>query len=201
MPTVNSTLQEVVVDQLLPSLGWMDNIQAGVIPYGFGLRVEFPITAGVQAGAFGAIQAGVRDALIDDPVTPVAVHLGQGVVLFAFDHPNPSLVDYYEVLASVNLLGPYSGYLNGRFRQRRGLIRNVPLGTTAYFQIRAVGKNGGVSTAIQVKKGKLISPTLVNMKIRGIAGSVIPANAIFSSIDQETGMLVMIRAQSEIVLA
>lgn len=201
MPDVDLTLQSIQEPAaLLPSVGWMDNVTAGVRNYGFGLRVEFPIAAGAKAGAFASISAGIADPVIADPVAPLAVHLGQGVVLFGFDHPNPALVNYYEVLAASSLNGVYSSYLNGRFQQRRGVVRNVPLGVTAYFRIRAIGKNGAISAAIQVKKGKVITPTLVNLKVRGIAGSIIPKDATFSSIDKETGFLVLMRAHNEIVL-
>lgn len=202
MPNVDLTLQTVAADQLLlPSLGWMDNIQAGVVPYGYGIQIEFPIVAGVKPGIFVPIIAGISAPFIAPPIEPLCVHVGQGVVLFAFDHPNPSLVQYYEVLAANAVGGPYTSYQAGRFLQRRGLVRNVPLGATAYFRVRAVGKNGATSLAIQAKQGILISPTLVNLKIRGIAGSILPANAMFSTTDKETGGQVLVRVKDTITLS
>lgn len=200
MPNVDLTLDTVEVDQLLPSLGWMDNIQAGVIPYGFGIYAEFPIQAGVQPSFFVPIQVEIGAPFIEPPTEPLCVHLGQGVVLFSFNHSNPSLVQYYELLAANALAGPYASYQAGRFFQRRGLVRNVTMGATAYFRIRAVGRNGAISTATQVKQGKIITPTLVNLKVRGIQGSILPANAIFSGPDRETGQLVMMRVQNTTTL-
>ena len=197
---VDLTLDTVEVDQLLPSLGWMDNIQAGVVPYGYGIRAEFPIQAGVENSYFVPVVVGITAPFVDPPTEPLCVHLGQGVMLFSFDHPDPSLVQYYELLAANALSGPYTSYQAGVFYQRRGLVRNVPMGATAYFRIRAIGRNGAISTATQVKQGRLVTPTLVNLKIRGIAGSVLPAGAIFSTPDQETGQLVLMRVKDQITL-
>jgi len=189
MPDVDLTLDTVEVDQLLPSVGWMDNIQAGVIPYGFGIYAEFPIQAGVQPSFFVPIQVEIGAPYIEPPTEPLCVHLGQGVMLFSFNHPNPDMVQYYELLAANALAGPYQSYQAGRFLQRRGMVRNVPMGAT-----------GAISTATQVKQGKLITPTLVNLKVRGIKGSILPANAIFSDADRETGGLVLMRVQNTITL-
>lgn len=200
MPTVDLTLQEIEVETILVSLGFMDNVQAGVKPYGRGLTFTFDITAGIAYGATFPIAAGVVAPFTADVIEPVCAHVGQGVVLFGFDHPQPELVARYELFYAANLTGAYAIFNSGIFRQRRGMVRNVPLNVPAYFQITAVGKNGARSNPVQVKQGRIVIPTLVNLKIRGIAGSTIPQNAMFSSLDTETGMTVLMRAKQNIIL-
>lgn len=194
---LNLELEELHVGDFILSLPGMDNIRAGIRPSGFGLTFDFPISGGIKGGTGVPIRGGIATPFIDPPVSPLAVHMGQGTLYLGWGHPFPDRVDTYELLFSLNHGGPYVKYPTGEFRSLRGTVKNVPIGITIYLQVRAIGKNGAVSTLTQVKKGKFYQP-LVSMKVRAISGSKISSGALFSSVDQETGTLITIQAPAVI---
>lgn len=188
------------IDGDIPTTDYMGNIRAGIKPYGFGLFYSAPILTGVAIGTSASIFAGVASPAIDPPLFPLAVHMGQGAVFLSWGHDTPELVSYYELVAAATLAGPYVKYLNGEFQSRHGMIRNIPIGATAYFQLRAVGVNGAVSDWVQVKKGKFNNSTLVSLKVRAIEGSRILQGAIFTDTDQETGLILAMQANELITI-
>jgi hypothetical protein len=196
---LNLELEEVPIEDYLLATLDMDNIRGGIKQFGFGLNFDFPIQASIRGGMTVPIEAEILAPFIDPPASPLAVHVGQGTVYLGWSHPFPEKVDLYELLFSLNLGGPYLKYPTGEFRFQRGMIKNVPVGLTLYFQLRAVGKNGAFSTLTQVKKGKFYNP-LVSMNVRAIRGSSLQAGAIFNSVDPETGLLISIRAPVTILI-
>lgn len=178
------------------SAGWSANIQGGIANTS---STQFPIQAGIKQGYNFPIQVGITAASIAAPTNALAKHLGQGVVFATWQHSTPAKVDYYEVWASTNFGGPYTPYQHNRFRKPRAFLANVPVGITAYFQVRAVGYNGALSSFAQVKQGKLERPT-ISLKVRAITGSTIAAGEIFTCPDQETGRLIAVRPSVDITL-
>jgi hypothetical protein len=195
---ISPALQEVIFDEIIISLPGMDNIRGG-IKSGYTTTVDVPIRGGIRGGQTVPIRGGIAIPFTDPPTNPLAIHLGQGVIFFAFGHPAPEKVDHYELYASLSLGGQYTKYPQGEFNELHGMIQNVPIGITIYFQLRAVGINGADSTFVQVKKGKTYNP-LVSMKVRAIRGSKIKSGATFNAVDQETGRLIVIRAPAEILI-
>lgn len=194
---LNLELAELEADSFLFSILDMGNIQGGIKRVGFGLDTDVPIQAGINGGTNAPIQAQIIAPFIDPPTTPLAAHLGQGTLYFVWDHPHPEKVDRYELFVSINHSGPYFKLERGVFSVTHGAIQNMPLGLTLHFKIQAIGKNAATSTQVQVKKGKFYTP-LVTMKVHGIQGSSIPANAIFNAVDQQTGMILAVRSKSPI---
>ena len=142
-------------------------------------------------------QLSIIDAAIDPPYEAYAAHVGQGVLLLTWKHDEPERVDHYEVLIASSLGGVYQ--LASRFTDRRGTIRNVPIGFSVYLKIIAVGINTAVSTVAQFTQG-LLQQQDISMQVRGIEGSEIPKDAIFTSVDSKTGSLIAIAANERIVL-
>lgn len=168
------------------------NIRVGIKQYGQGITTTGLLSFGIKASAVGLIRLGIAAPTIADPTNPLAVHMGQGAVLLGWQHATPTLVQYYEIFASGSLNGVYTPYQRSRFTAMRGLVNNVPLGINAFFRIRAVGVNGAVSNLVQVKLGKLARIS-AGFKVRGIAGSRIPINSTFTTIDPSTGLAIAIR--------
>lgn len=203
MPDVDLTLQEIKDPSLfLQTLGFMGNIRAGIQPYGQGLSWSAPIRAGIKDGASAPVQVEILAPSIADPTSPLAVHVGQGVVFVAWGHPTPDKVELYEVWAGEQLAGPYSQYQHGNFpgSGRWGLLRNLPVGATAYFQLRAKGYNGAFSNFVQVKLGKLEQP-IVSLRVRAISGSTIAEGEVFTCVDEETGRNLAMQAYLPIVVS
>jgi len=170
------------------------NIRLGIKPYGYGLSFTAPIQLGISTAFTCPIQLGIAVAAIDPPQNPLAVHIGQGAVLFTWEAPETGTPDYYQVFAAAQEAGPYRLYGTGsRFRGTRGVIRNVPVGITAFFQMRAVGLNGAISEFVQVMAGQFQEQT-VQLSVRAIEGSQIPEGATFTMYDQQLDLLVAMRA-------
>jgi hypothetical protein len=200
MPDIELTLQEArESDLLLLTLGMMSNIQAGIKVYGSDVTAIVDIQAGISGGAAVPIQVEIPAPTIQAPTNPLALHLGQGVVMFSWGHPAPERVDHYEVYASTSELGTYEKYPGAEFVPRRGRIFGVPVGSTAFFQMCAIGFNGAQSSFVQVKLGKL-EPLTIAMKVRAIQGSQIKDQAIFTALDQQTGDVIAIRAPNTILI-
>lgn len=196
------TLSTIKVRGLAPGSVAVDpsnNIQASITPYGFGVSGSGSIQASLRSGASGVIQASIDAGIVDAPENPLACHVGQGTILLTWSHPDLPAIQYFELQASMNLAGPYVPYQRGRFPSTRGMVNNVPMGINAYFQLRSVGKNRTLSAFVQVKRGKLVSGT-ANFKVRSINGSQILKDAVFTSLDQETGQVVAIKAPSLITI-
>jgi len=148
----------------------------------------------------GPAQISIITAVIDPSTAAYGVHLSQGTVLMHWQHPAPAEVSYYELFAADNIDGPYFKYQQGEFTTTRGQVTNVPLGISAYFRLRAVGKNGAVSSMIPVQQGRVEKP-LVQMNVTGIVGSIIPNGAIFTDLDEHVGRLVAVAAAGLITIS
>lgn len=196
---IDLELAEVEIDSLLLSTPGMDNVRASIRQYGLGLFTDAPIQTRLKDGATAPIQASVAAPSIAAPTDPLAVHVGQGSLLLGWGHANPELVNYYELYVSTSLGGNYVKLTRGEFKATHGNVQNIPLGRSLYFKLRAIGRNGAISSFAQVKRGKLYQPT-IPLKVRGISGSIIPANSLFSSLDAETGKLLLVRAQATITI-
>lgn len=196
---INLELEEVESDSFLLSTPGMDNIRGSIRQYGLGLFTDAPIQARLKEGATAPIEAEIVAPTIVAPTEPLAVHVGRGNVFLSWNHATPTLVNYYELYVSTSLSGTYVKLTRGEFLATHGNVQNIPLGRSLYFKLRAIGLNGAISTFMQVKRGKLYQPTIA-LKVRGISGSTIPADAIFSSLDQETGKLILVKAQDTITI-
>lgn len=131
------------------------------------------------------------------PTNALAVHIGQGAVALAWE-PSVDEVRHYEVWASSNLAGPYFKYMNSIFNEPRGVVFNVPVGSTAYFRVRALGVDGNYSSFEQAYRGVLQYPQ-ASMSVEAIAGSIIPEGAVFGVADT-AGRLVAYSASDDILI-
>lgn len=192
-------LQEVESDSSLLSMPGMDNIRGSIRQHGRGLFADAPIQARIKDGATAPIQASIATPTITAPIDPLAVHIGQGNLFLGWSHATPELVSYYELYVSTSLAGTYVKLTRGEFQATHGSVQNIPLGRSLYFQLRAIGLNGAISSFTQIKRGKFYQPT-IPLKVRGISGSTIPAGVMFSSLDQETGKLLLVQAQALITI-
>jgi len=202
MPDVDLTLNEVQLKLLGTSIP-MDNLQVSIEPYGLGLTFTTEIEVSIAAGTSADIQVSIAEPTIADPTDAYGVHLGQGAVLIQWQHPTHELVAHYEVLASSLLAGPYVPYHRGESLLRHVIVENIPMGAPpffAYFKVRAYSIDGAVSNLVQVKQGCLEKP-LVTLAVTGIVGSQIPKDAIFTSVDKETGLLIALACNDLIVIA
>jgi hypothetical protein len=188
---LNIELGEVEVQDFMPILLDMSNVRAGINPR-IGLDVDASILVRIKTGAAAPIQVQILTPAIDPPIAPLAVHMGQGIVWLNWSHPVPDKVQQYELFVATSQLGSYTKLERGVFLATHGVIQNMPLGRTLYFKLQAIGKNGATSSQVQVKLGKFYVP-LVTMKMRSIEGSTIPVGAVFSTVDEKTGMLLTAR--------
>lgn len=200
MPDLDLTLQELDEPTgFVPLIGPMGNIQVGIAANA-GVLDSAPIQIGIASGAGVRIEVGIAVPAIAPPELPLAVHLGQGAVFLSWSHPTHPLVSYYELLAAAAEAGPYEKYQRGEFRERHGVVYNIPVGATAYFRLRAIGRNGASSTLVQVKRGRVERP-LVSLKVQAIRNSMILSGAVFHQTDIETGMLLSMQAPSQILIS
>lgn len=176
-----------------------DNAEVSIPRYGFGLNIDAEAEVSIAVGANADAEVNISAPTVAAPTDAYGVHLGQGTVLMQWKHAAPTHVDYYELLASDSPSGPFGKYQQGEFRNLRGVVNNVPLGIQAYFRLRAVGKNQTVSSDVPVRQGKLDKPIFA-FEVRGIAGSIIPKDSIFTVHDKSTGLLMAIAAVSDIVI-
>lgn len=133
------------------------------------------------------------------PQDVLAAHIGSGAIMLTWVEPNPGWPpDYYEVWASNSLAGTYYLYMNGKFAVTRGVVFNVPVGTTAYFKVRACTNEGGTSDFAQAMVAIINKPT-IQVSVTAIEGTIIPSGAIFT-IQDEGGRLVALSADSLITV-
>lgn len=195
MPDVDLVLIEQQPHEVLSlEVSPQSNIRVAITVHGFGITATAPIRASIESAGTGTIRASIAEPSIAAPTVPLAVHIGQGSVMVQWQHVDPATVERYELFGSDSLTGQYEKVQGGDFFQLHGMLHNVPLSSTIYLKVRAVGKNGAVSTFTQVKLGKF-SPLDVWMRCKAIQGSTIPKDAQFSSVDQQTGQLIVIRAK------
>ena len=136
---------------------------------------------------------------IPAPTNALGVHLNQGRVIVTWQHAEPERVDYFEVYAALNVDGPFYPYPTGRSKANYCFLKNVPLGSTLYLQVRAVGVNGLLSDFTTVKRGKF--ETIEGLlSVTAISGSVILKDTTFSSLDKRTGEVITFRAKDRIEL-
>lgn len=193
---IDLELLDIDAEEQVLSVPGMDNIRAYIRSYGLGLSFEAPIQARLKDGANGPIQAQILAPTISAPTQPLAVHTGQGSVFLAWSHAESSKVDYFELYIATSLGGTYVKLPRGEFYGLHGIVQNIPLGRSYFFQLRAVGKNGALSSFTQVKLGKFYRPSIV-LKVRAITGSVLKANAIFTSVNEQTGNLLAVQVPAD----
>jgi hypothetical protein len=177
-----------------------DNAEISIPTYGFGIEVSFDGEISFANGANGDAEISIIAPSISAPTDAYGVHLSQGTVIMHWKHATPDKVAYYELFAAASSAGPFFKYQQGEFLATRGVVNNVPLGISAYFKVRAIGKNGAVSSFINVKQGKIAKPSFA-FNVTGIVGSTIPKDAIFTSIDTHTGLLIAIKADFPITIS
>jgi hypothetical protein len=116
---------------------------------------------------------------ISEPINPMAVHLGAGVLQLYVETPVSGTLGRYEVSCSRALNGVYEGCAQRFFSQKDACLYDFTLGSDAYLRIRAIGTDGSASDWVQVKRGVASKP-YIGMTCRCIEGSLIPAGAIFA---------------------
>lgn len=171
---------------------------AGLRPYGSGTSAYADVDAGIARSVRGEAIAGIAADAIAPPTNPLCVHLGNGVVLFGWTPPSfadPSQLQY-EIFACESLNGTYIDIAT-QLAGNRTILRSIPVGITAYFQIRTVLPSGFRSTFAQCKLGRVVQSSF-RMNIRSIAESYITKGAIFSMIDQATGSIIAFQTNSTI---
>lgn len=173
------------------------NLSGGISAYGQGVSSNFDISAGINPTFDFPISAGIESLPVDGPVSPLAVHVGSGNILFSWSEPNSS-IDHYELWVSETETGNYS-LIGFDFKSNTGLLSNVPVGQSYFFKLRAVYPDDTTSSFVPVKKGKLSKPTAV-MNVTGIVGSKIPKDSIFTQLDDRTGGLMAFKATEDITI-
>lgn len=143
------------------------------------------VTAGIASGAQVSLTtAGITGQLAGLPGLPLAAHIGNGSILFAW-LPAVGQIDYYEINFSTNLTGVYQAYGRSIFKENNsglGLISNFPFGRDLYFRIRAATEDGSFSDWVQVKLGILQKQT-TQMRVRGPEGSIVVSGARVAMLD------------------
>ncbi len=127
----------------------------------------------------------------------LAVHVGRGNILIHVTTATPSAFAYYEVQVAEDPAGPYVTYNNSRFYSNIGTLRNIPMETTIYMQIRYVTTSQVKSDWMQVRLGIATRP-MVTMMLRSIRGSRIAAGSIFPA-DFRGDQMIAFRNPQEIV--
>lgn len=173
------------------------NAQLSIRVYGAGVAYATSAELSIKPSYATAGELSIAAATIAPPDESYAVHVGQGVVFMTWTHPTPEKVDHYEVYACETAEGNYQ--LVHRSTKMRAVIRNVPIGFSVYFRVVAIGKNRAVSTESSVFRGRFNSTT-VTLAVTGIAGSIIPKDAIFTKIDEATGTLIAFAATDQVTL-
>lgn len=172
-----------------------NNLELGIKQYGLGLEFDADLEVGVVESAGAELEVGILPTTVNPPTDVLAVHVGQGSVLFQWTEPS-NAVKRYEVYASI---AENSGYEEVyQFSPGRGgILPNVPLGINAYFRVRSVHPDGAESSFAQAKLGQLATPNF-NMDITGISGSTIANGAIFTALHPETQTLIGFKALADI---
>jgi len=116
---------------------------------------------------------------ISEPINPMAVHLGGGVVQLYTEPPVSGELDSYEILCARALDGTYESVSNKFSTNRDAFLYGFSFGTNAYIRIRAIGTDGSESAWVQVKRAVASKP-YIGMTCRCIEGSTIPAGAVFA---------------------
>lgn len=171
------------------------NIQAGIIPYGIDQQTDFPIQAGIRNVGIFPIQAGITSISMLPPTSPIAVHIGQGAVLFNWEAPIGCNVEYYEISGCSTYGGSYF-ILETNIADTKCIISGLPMGNSMFFRIKSVHASGLESSDAQVKLG-LLQNSYVTMTVRSIAGSSIPEGSVFTSYDS-SGAIISFSAQGHI---
>lgn len=138
---------------------------------------------------------------MNEPINPIACHLGQGVVqLYTLPPENVTLIKY-EVQVSKQLNGTYKRVGLQSTSDKDVFLFNFTPTTTAYIQIRAITgtqDNKITSNWVQVKKA-IASKVTVVMRCRAVSGSIIPENALFV-MPKYPGRVIGFRADNEVLI-
>lgn len=140
---------------------------------------------------------------VEAPAPPedvLGVHLNQGRVLLTWKHDEPARVEYYEAYVSINgSTGQFHPYPGGRFVGFFGFLNNLPIGSTVWIQLRAVGKNQLPSAFSSVKRGKF-QPIEGLLRVTAPAGSVIVAGTEFSTLHPVTQLPIVFSSRNTITI-
>lgn len=169
---------------------------ASIIKYGLGLSSDYSSSGGIKKTFDFEASGEIPSPTVGDPVNPYALHIGQGSILFTWEPAAGAHT--YEIWASSSEVSSYTLAYEG-IQDNRFIMRNVPLGSSFYFRVVAIHVTGERSNAVQVKKGKINKSSQV-LKVKGIAGSVIPQGSVFSTVNSKTGSLISYQADSEITI-
>jgi hypothetical protein len=133
---------------------------------------------------------------ISQPINPLAVHIGSGVIQLYVLPPASGTLRRYEIQCAFAMAGPYQSYSNWFFTDKDAYIYGFAIGRNVYVRIRAIDVDGSVSEWEQAKLG-LIQTVEVLAECSCIEGSRIPEGARFV-IHKRPDRLVGLVAQQDI---
>lgn len=195
---VEATVPVSVAAKLIADPAKDRNARAGISTYGFGLKKSWPASAGIAATSSFEATGGIVSVTVSPPTNVLAAHLGAGTILFQWTPPS-NAVSHYELWVSGTAeAGPY-WLLDSTLRGNGHRIPNMPIGVSLWFRMFTVHPDGRTSTYAQAKKGKLSEKTFT-MDITSVTGSTIAANAQFSVVHPDLGILVTMKNGLELTV-
>lgn len=188
----------VKTGRLLPvQVPVMRNARMSIRTRGAGVSKSAASRMQINAGVTASGRISIVAPSIEPVTNAYGAHIGQGVVLLVWQHPDHDRVHRYDIYASDNLAINYE--LLASVDSRRAIIRGMPLASNIFFRIVSTGKNGAVSDYCQVLQGRAERPQ-VTMTVTGISGSTIPQGSIFTSFENESNSFIAISAAEVISL-
>ena len=156
-----------------------------------------PIKAGFKKAVGFTVSAGIAAQTLSAPTNPLAVHLGDGLLLVCWDAVNFSNVQY-NLYSALSLNGEYRLLVYG-LTETSTIVRNMVVGVNVFLKISAINRNGMSvveSEKAQVLRGK-ISTGNMEVLMSAPMGSVVPAGSVFS-IRHKSGSLISLQVNEAV---